>query len=352
MDHTASNLIKMLLLLLVCSLSGCQQDEDEIITPPADQVIDSEMTDLLKRISLKDGSSDNIIDRASCITLVFPLKVSVNGIKVALNNIDDLGIVEDILDELIDDDDKIEIQFPINVILENYGKIKVENKSDLNDLIKNCVEGGSDDDIECLDFNYPFEVALYKPDNQVADVITITSDEELYTFFVDLKNNDLANFIFPVSITLADGTRISVTDNKTLKDIIKNGIEDCDEDDDYDYHDDDDIDDDAFVTILTDGEWIITYFFEDGDDGTSDVEEFTFTFAMNGTFTAVNATTQVQGTWEIRDDDGKPELRLDIDDDDLDGLDENWKIMNFTSDKIRLRDSSGGNPTYLTFERP
>ncbi|MBA4055867.1 MAG: hypothetical protein C0490_14225, partial [Marivirga sp.] len=104
MDNAGSSFIKMLFLLVMTSIVGCQQDDDRIITPPADQVINSEMVDLLKRISLKDGSSDNIIDRASCVSLVFPLNVAVNGIQVALNNTDDLGTVEDILDALFDDD--------------------------------------------------------------------------------------------------------------------------------------------------------------------------------------------------------------------------------------------------------
>lgn len=352
MGSPGSSFIRMLFLLVVYSLGGCQKDEDRMITPTADQVIDSETANLLKRVSLKDGSSDNIIDHASCVSLVFPLKVNVNGLQVALNNVDDLGTVEDIIDALLNDDDKIEIQFPIDVILENHGKAKVENGSVLNDITKNCVEGGSDDDIECLDFSYPFDVSIYKPDDQVADVIAISSDEELYQFLTDLKNNDLVSFIFPLSVILSDGTTLSIENNKDVKDIIKNSIGNCDEDDDDDHNDDDDIDKEAFVNYLTNGEWTITYFFDDSKEETSDFAEFTFTFAMNGTLTVNSASTQLQGEWEIHDDGDKPELRFDIENDVLDRLDRNWKVMNFNEERIKLRDSSEGKPTYLTFEKP
>lgn len=350
MVKTGFSFTKFVFLLVICSLTGCQQDEDRIITPPADQVINSEMVDLLQRISLKDGSSDNVIDQASCISLIFPLKVTVNGIEVALNNTDDLGTVEDLLDALTGDDDKLDIQFPINVILENYGEIKVENRSALNELIKNCIEGGSDDDIECLDFSYPFEVALYKTDNQVADIVTITSDKELYHFLAGMRNEDLVSLIFPLSIILSDGTMVTLEKNSDLRDIIKNSEGKCDEDDDDD-HNDDDIDEEALTNIITDGEWIITYFFDDGKDATPDYKQFTFTFGITGAFTVKTTTTQFEGDWEIRDDDGKTELRLDIDEDSIESLEENWKVMNFSSTRIKLRNSSGGNPTYLTFER-
>ncbi|MBA4053116.1 MAG: hypothetical protein C0490_00230, partial [Marivirga sp.] len=173
----------------------------------------------------------------------------------------------------------------------------------------------------------------------------------LYHFLADMRNEDLASFIFPVSLVLTDGSFVSVENNSELRDIIKNSVGKCDEDDDNDHNDDDDIDEVAFVNILTEGEWIVSYFFDDGEDETSNYEQYTFTFAANGTFTANNATSQFLGEWEIRDD-GKPELRLNIDEDALDELGENWKVMNFSTERIKLRDSTGGNPTYLTFERP
>ncbi len=122
MMKTGLLFLKVFMLVLFSFLSGCQEDEVSVINPPADQVIkpNSEEVTLLQRVALKDGSSDNIIDHASCLSLLFPLKVTVNGIEVFINSDDDLGAVEDILDEFIDDDDKIEIHFPVTVTLENY----------------------------------------------------------------------------------------------------------------------------------------------------------------------------------------------------------------------------------------
>ena len=342
------------MLVLFSFLCGCQEDEVTVINPPDDQVIkpNSEETTLLQRVALKDGSSDNIIDHASCLSLLFPLKVTVNGIEVFINSDDDLGAVEDILDEFIDDDDKIDIQFPITVTLENYAQVIVENQGELNDLIEGCIEGGLDDDIECLDFKYPVKVSLYNSGNQVAEVITIGNDEELYNFFIDLKNDDLVNFIFPVSVILSTGTEALLYDNNSLRDFIKDTIDDCDEDDDDDHNDDDAVDEIAFQNVMTDGEWIITYYFEDREDKTSKFENFSLVFSADGTFTATNGVSAFQGTWQIKDDDNGLELEFDIEEESLKDLDDNWKLIDFDDGKIRLRDSSGGNTTYLTLERP
>jgi hypothetical protein len=342
--------VKVLFFLLVGALIGCQQDGERIITPPADQVINAELKGLVERVGLNDGSSDNIIDGASCIMLVFPFDVVVNGMNVSINSSLDFETVEDILNDQDNDDDEIEIQFPITVILQDHGRVSVESQNALNTLVDECVEGGLDDDIECLDFTYPIKVSVYRPDTQVADVVTINNDEQLYTFFKESSNDDLLTFVFPFSVTVPNGTNVSISNNSELMNLIKDAIGKCDEDDDGN----DDIDDKDFTDVLTNGQWVITYYFHDDTDQTEVYEDFTFIFATDGTFTADNGTTVFEGEWDIESDDDELELELDFEDDEpsLDELDEDWILIDFNQQRIRLQDSSDGDPTFLTFERP
>ena len=109
--------------LLVASsflfLYGCQKEIDETAEAPQKEVFiqSSPVADLVQQTVLKDGSSDNIIDGSSCSSLILPVTVIVNGQEITLVTPDDFYDVELILDEFEEDDDHIEIIFPVTVIL-------------------------------------------------------------------------------------------------------------------------------------------------------------------------------------------------------------------------------------------
>jgi hypothetical protein len=147
-------------------------------------------------------------------------------------------------------------------------KIIVNNEDDLEDLTEDCADDGSDDDIECIDFNYPLQISIYDADNQVSDVITINNDKQLYDFIDDLDDDEIASFNFPLTLILSDGSELNINNHDELEDALENAIDDCDEDDDSD-HNDDDVDNTELKNILMDGQWEITYFFDDEDE-TSD----------------------------------------------------------------------------------
>jgi len=347
-----------LLLLFIISLlifSGCQKEAEEIIDPPSDEVFTPESTvaNLIQRTALRDGSFDNIIDGSSCTSLILPITVIVNGLEIILDSQDDFYTVEHILDKFDDDDDIIDIFFPVTVILADHSELILTDEHDLEDLIDQCTEDGDDDDIECVDFKFPLTISIYDSENQLSDVITIDEDKELHKFIHDLDENDFASFNFPISLVLSDGAEMVINDNEELEDILENAIGACDEDDDND-HDEDDADDTELVHVLIDGHWAISYFFDDIDK-TAEFAGYVFTFFGNGTAKAINGNLVIEGLWYSNGDDGTLEIQLDFGENSpLDELQDDWHIIEFDGMIIKLKDTSGGDNSieYLTFERP
>lgn len=119
------------------------------------------------------------------------------------------------------------------------------------------------------------------------------------------------------------------------------------------------------------GQWSITYFFDTDSDETSDFTGYVFTFSPDGSVTAEKDGTQVTGTWSVTSDSGSssddsddsPDDSDDSDDvdfnllftapADFEELSDDWDILEYTDNRIRLIDVSGGNggTDYLTFEK-
>ena len=334
-------------------LGGCQDEVVEITQPQADVLSNqSPVVSLIQQTTMSDGSYDNILDNSSCTSLVLPVTVIANEQEVVISTDDDYKLVERIFDESDTDVDVLVIVFPVTIIMSDHTEVIVDNQEDLNDLIEDCVEGGDDLDIECVDFAYPLDISIYDAANQVSDVVTINNDEELFELFESLDESELVSFAFPLTLVLSDGNEVMVTDNEELEDIIEDVADDCDEDDDDDYSDDD-VDDTDLVTVLLNGDWAITYFFDEADE-TAEFNGYVFTFFENGGATAVNGDILVEGTWETYGDDGSLELELDFGaDSPLDELEDDWNLIEFDQNIIKLIDvSDDGTEEFLTFERP
>jgi hypothetical protein len=120
--------INFLLVVFGLLVSGCQNEVTEIIEPSQNDAFNtnSAVSELVQRTSYNDGSDDNIIDGSSCVKLVLPVTVKANGVEFTIQSEDDYSEIEKILDRFDDDDDWVEIFFPVTVVLadhtENYCK--------------------------------------------------------------------------------------------------------------------------------------------------------------------------------------------------------------------------------------
>ena len=358
MNNRNLNLMLFPVLLLLLTTVGCQDERMEIIEPPSDEVITigETVVSLMQNTVANDGSADNILDKSSCTQIALPVTVNVSGLEVIVESEEDLEIIEEIFDESDDGEDDLVFLFPITVILADYSEVVINSQDELEDLTANCQENGTDDDIECIDFKYPFSVSVFNTDNQVAEVVTFENDKALYEFLDDLEDGDLVGIDFPITLVLANGSEVIANNNNELEAFIEDAVDDCDEDDDNDYNDDD-VDISEFVSVLTDGQWLISRLVDDEDDMTAIFTGYVFTFNADGSASATNGTNEVTGRWESDGDDGEIELELHSWNlQAFDEIAEDWKVIAFNSSIIRLVDDPDGDDEdedeFLTFERP
>ena len=317
------------ILSVIFLLSSCAKEE-VINIDESDElamVATSKLADLIQRTSLNDGSKDNIIDRANCFNIELPATVTVNGIILNIGSEDDFETIESIFEEFENDDDELEISFPITIILSDYTPILINNENELESYIDSCNgENEIDDDIECLDFQYPIETSIFNEISEIVSDITVANDEDMYEFIDALSENDIATFTFPIIVILSDGTQRSITSLDQLETLIEAVKDDCDEDDDYDY-DDDDIDDtnttaQEFFDYLVSCSFIIDEV-EINDEHLENLNGTILTFSSDGTLTAALNNVTTNGTWSVSMDNG---LRLNLTMDTLTEINNNWRL--------------------------
>jgi len=262
---------------------------------------DSEVAILMQKTSLNDGSNDNILDNANCFNIKLPVTVVVNGLQVTVNSENDYESVEDILDEFDDDDDIVEIVFPIQIRFNNFVTMQINNQSEFNGQRGNCNgENESDDDIECIDFQYPITATIYDTVTEQTDSVTINNDNELHDFLEDIDSDDVVNISFPISMILSDGTVVNIDSLNELEIAIENAEDDCDEDDDYDYDDDDceNCTPEELNMILADcTDWTVDKLELNDNDLEDNYTGFTFNFSNDGTLSVQDGNTNHSGTW-------------------------------------------------------
>lgn len=293
------------LIVLIIGLTFSCQDEVIEETPTNEEetlVANSNLANLMRNTVTLDGSIDNIIDNANCILVDLPVTVVVNGVTLTIESVDDYDAIEEIIDEFTNDQDEIEIQFPIVIILSDYTEVVIENQDELETYIENCFdENEPDDDIECIDFQYPITFSIYDSNFQVIETITVNSDQELYVFIEELEGGVLVSINYPINLVLANGNVIEVNNNTELEVAIAEAEDDCDEDDDNDHNDDDECN----LSIDFVENWlyecpVITHIYDENGDL---LDENQLEFVQNSEV-IVNGTPAVTevGSWTLQEE--------------------------------------------------
>jgi len=346
--------MKQLFLIISIALFSfsCQQEIEEIIEPTPDEVLEKggSLSSLIQALTTRDGSDDNIIDMSSCTSLKLPFRAIVNGEEIEITSASDFDEIEKILDRYEDDDDLIEILFPIILIYPDHSEYEVQNEDEFEDIIEACETDLVDLDIECIDFKYPISVSVYDTENQVAQVIDLNSDEEFYSIIDDLEDEDLVSINFPLTVILSDGTEQTITNNAILQDVIDTAEGTCDEDDDNDF-DDDDVSDDEIRELLLDGTWAISSFL-DGEDKTQIYSDYEFSFFVDDLAIARKDNEDLQGEWETYGDAGIIEFEWDFEEvAELEGLEKDWTVVAFGDEQVDLVFTDDGEEASLVLVR-
>ncbi|MEZ4857125.1 MAG: hypothetical protein R2812_11695 [Gelidibacter sp.] len=228
---TKSYLILTFFALL--TFSSCQNEIADNPNPDSQETIvpNSVLANLMVNTCANDGTLDDILDNANCISVNLPVTITVNNITITINTLDDLQLIQNIFDEYDNDDDILEFLFPITITLNDYTEIVINNQDDLETFIEACTE--TSDVIECVDFQYPISFSIYNSDFQIIDTVTIENDAALYAFLDNLDDDNqgavLASLNFPVTLVYANGDTLEVNNNQDLQDAINAAGDDCNE---------------------------------------------------------------------------------------------------------------------------
>ncbi|WP_299430281.1 hypothetical protein [uncultured Maribacter sp.] len=330
------------LLAVAISFTSCQDEFEEISNGEENESItaNSAAAKLITNTSSQDGSFDNIVDGVSCFAIEFPYTVNVNGLEVTLDSKEDLVTVEELLDKVDVDSDIVDIIFPITITLADYSEITISSKDELREIAKDCIEGGKDDDIECIDFVYPLTVFTFDVNNQQTGNATVENDRQLRRFFAGLEGNQLVSMDFPVTLKLYDNTEVVVNTNAELAVAIESAKEACDEDDDND-HNDDDFSKERLDAYLVACPWLIHDMQRNEEDQIGRYFEYAMNFAANGTVTAKDREgNSIEGEWTTRVSNNRVLLKLEFT--ALMDFTLDWFVYELEDGKIKLF-AEGGN---------
>ncbi|UWX55630.1 hypothetical protein NYZ99_03975 [Maribacter litopenaei] len=329
------------LFFMALSYTSCQDEFEEINTGEDQAAITASSSTgvLIQNTATRDGSFDNIVDGTSCYDVKFPYTVEANGLELTINSREDLKLIEEIFDEVDDDEDFLEILFPITITSGDFTEITINGFEDLRALAEQCKEGGEDDDIECIDFVYPMTMYTFDINLEQTGEVIVESDMDLRLFFKGLEDNQLVSFDFPITLELYDGSKVEVNSNEELAMNIRNAKDACDEDDDNDYNDDDftEEDLDAFLVSCP---WYVLEVIRDDVSEIAQYANYYFDFKEDGTVLVGNGSGfAANGTWTSRMGDNGAMVTLSLE--TLTGFNMEWTIYKTEEGVIKFYNGEG-----------
>lgn len=222
--------LNVLVCLLVLFFYGsCQTDIDitEGTAPNENtNTANSETTNSYRRVSMSDGSSDDIIDNNPCSLVILPVSLVANGVGVVINSPTDLSQVEVIFNQSNTDIDTIEFNFPIQVIKYDYSIQEILNQNNLNELITECdqLRLNSNDPVTCVDFTYPLQFSIYNTNLNLFDIIEVNTDIELFSFMENLLPDDIYSANYPLNVFEVGPVNALVNSDSELEQVITNCV--------------------------------------------------------------------------------------------------------------------------------
>ncbi|WP_228853546.1 hypothetical protein [Aegicerativicinus sediminis] len=317
-------LIFVLILTLVVS---CRKESIDFYAPSEEEqlVASSTAAILMENTSLLDGSRDNIIDKASCLTVIFPVEVEIDDETIVINSLEDLDLLEDLLDEKNDDD--YDLIYPFQVLTSDFNIVTIVNEDQLEDYIESCPQDGSDDDIECIDFVYPVTFLSFNIATESIDTYNIFTDNDMFDFLSSLTPADVVSIQFPLVLKTSDEETLTVNNIQELQSTLAAYEDFCNEDDDLDFRDDDcyGCTPDNLLDILTQCDyWEVDKLERYDYDYDDYYEGYSFQFSRDGKITVDYDGELYYGTFETSGQDN--DLIVTINIPEMPYCNNNWRL--------------------------
>lgn len=332
-------------LMAILGFTSCQSEVDDVQGEnPNTNSANSTTTTNLKRTSMYDGSFDDFLDGASCSSIVLPATAKVNGTTVTLFSQLDYQQVISIFGQFNNDQDTAVLQFPLKVKLSNYTEVSVANQTEYNAIINACTsaESSGQDAISSVNISFPITILTYNLSLQQTGSVVITSEQQLYTYMSNVSSTELFSVNYPISVTIADGTKMTISSDAELQAAITaslkteaamaEAVENSKK----------------LETILVNGKFKVDSFVNAGVNSATNYKDFTIDFANNLSVTAVNlVNTTVNGTYATSSElnvflklnfSGNASFAL---------LNNTWKVTSFTASTITLQSSTNAAVTLV-----
>ncbi len=303
--------------------AGCQKEYLEVSEPDNDATITAtdSVAGLVLKIALKDGSFDNIIDRCSEISINFPYSVRIKNEVLEVSSSED---VQNIKLEYFDLRNEFNLEYPVTVTFSDYTETVLSNKGELRQIQNQHNTTVYDDDIECIDFIYPFEASVYNTQYQKYDQIEIEDDMELYDVFN--KINDLViELKYPIEVKNLGGIITTINNNKELEKKIREEVKaGCDEEDETEFTDEDY----PYSDLIINNEWEI-FFYADTIDQSNLFNFYLLDFKNDNTVQAIKGAEVINGTWELIIGQNLTTFKIEFNTDvmPISWLNQNWEIV-------------------------
>ncbi|MDR7211885.1 hypothetical protein [Flavobacterium piscis] len=332
-------------LMAIIGFTSCQSEIDDVKEENSNtNSANSTTTNNLKRTSMYDGSFDDFLDGASCSSILLPVTAKVNGVQVSILSQADYQQVISIFGEFNDDQDTVILQFPLKVKLSNYTEVDVNNQTEYNAILDACTsaETSGQDAISSVNITFPITILTYNLSLEQTGSVVITSEQQLYTYMSNVSATELYSVKYPISVTIADGTKITVSSDAELQTAINASLKT----------------EEAMTTavqngkkletILVKGKFKVDSFINTGVNSANDYKDFTIDFANNLSIKAVDLlNTTVNGTYAVSSEldvflklnfSGHASFTL---------LNNTWKITNFTTTTITLQSKTNAAVTLV-----
>lgn len=211
--------MKKLYYIICLILISCYNEDAEVVDSPNTSHRASEVTTIIKSITAHYGAFDDHIDMSSCLSLMYPYQLVVNNEERTIHS------QADVLD--INEEDNIEVLFPIEALFYNYEEHNASTLSAWNLMTQNCQEDFMLRVNNCLDFEYPISIKKYNDLTGNFDTSHLMNDKEAYLHFENLHINDLYEIDYPISIIDHTNTRTTVQSDVELTSMYRTSLEIC-----------------------------------------------------------------------------------------------------------------------------
>ncbi|MFL9831428.1 hypothetical protein ABS764_11265 [Flavobacterium sp. ST-87] len=327
-------LITGIALMSIFSLTSCQNEVDEVQGDnPNTNTANSTTATNLKRVAMFDGSSDDFIDGSSCSAIKFPFIAKINGVSLTFLSQLSFEQAISILGELNNNEDTVEIKFPVTLKMSDYTEVTVNSQAEYNAIVNNCEEAENDGEaaISSLNIKYPITLLTYDSSLEQTGSVVITSQEQMYNYMINISSTEYFSVKYPISVTLADGSTEELNSDAELKASItaalniESSMDEAAEDKE------------ELEEILVNGTFKVNSYINAGIDSAGNYLGYTIDFANDWKIKSMNALSVIAtGTYQVTSD---TELYLQfgfLGNTNLSLFNNTWKVISFTDSTITL----------------